>query len=61
MHVGSISAHASTEYYYNHQIASVIHSVQCNGSEDTVLDCQHNNGSSTQCEGIVASVICRGK
>ena len=59
MHVGSISV--STGYYYNHRITSVIHSVQCNGSEETLLDCQHNNGSSAQCEGILASVICRGK
>jgi hypothetical protein len=58
MCVGSIAA--SLEYY-NRRIASAIHSVQCRGSEEILLDCQHNNGSSTQCHGIVAYVICRGK
>ena len=57
MHTGST---ASTKYYYSRRITSVIHSVQCNGSEETLLDCQHNNGSSAQCERIFAFVICRG-
>jgi hypothetical protein len=57
MCVGSIAA--SLEYYIC-RIASAIHSVQCNGSEETLLDCQHSNGSSAQCVGRVAYVICRG-
>jgi hypothetical protein len=56
--VGSIT---TSVQFYDRRIATAVHSVHCNGSERTLLDCQYNNGSSAQCEGIVAYVLCRGK
>ena len=38
-----------------------IHSVECNGTEETIFDCQFDNTSNAQCANNQdASIICQG-
>ena len=57
-YTGSISA---SNWYTDRQLIPLIHSVQCNGTEEAIFDCIFRNDSSAQC-GIYqdASVICQG-
>ena len=52
---------AASNWYADSRISPAVHSVQCNGTEESIFDCQFINGSTAQC-GIYldASVICQG-
>ena len=48
----------ASNLYRNYYISAVIHSVECNGTEDSIFDCQFI--SSTCRSNRDASVICQG-
>ena len=59
-HVGSLAASNSFNNGYN---LPVVHSVQCNGTEETIFNCElsFSNTSNADCARYQdASVICQG-
>ena len=58
MYAGAIAAAVSRSWYPDWNKTAVIQAVQCNGTEETIFDCQ---SSSAQCEVYQdANIICQG-
>ena len=57
----NIGAIAASNWNTDNFKIPVIHTVQCNGSEESILDCEFSNISNSQCGRYHdASVVCQG-
>ena len=52
----------TSEYYGENSRPMIVKEVKCNGSELTLLDCNHGNNDQSRCISVDdAGIVCQGK